>query len=94
MWVRESPALSATFDRSSTSSSFRWFAARDRSKRFATGPPCIVYRAMRDSASGSRPRRYLPVSHPPARGLQAITPMPNSWAAGRTSRSTARTKIE
>src|ERR1700689_3900037 len=40
------------------------------------------------------PSPNLPASHPPAKGLHGRTPMPNCCAAGRTSRSIPRTRIE
>ena len=42
----------------------------------------------------SRPLRYAPESHPPASGLQGMTPMPWRSQVGSTSVSTPRTRIE
>ena len=50
--------------------------------------------AAREPAGGSSPRRYLPVSQPPASGLHGITPMPCRWQAGSTASSMPRAKIE
>ena len=49
---------------------------------------------MRDPAGGASPRRYLPVSQPPASGLNGVKPSPRSAQSGRTSRSAPRSSSE
>ena len=39
---------------------------------------------MREPAGGSSPRRYFPVSQPPASGLNGVYPTPCSWQSGKT----------
>src|ERR1041385_2348226 len=85
MWVSDRPALSATAARFSTASSLRWFSGSDTSNRAATALVPGRHLAIRESEGGAWSRRYFPVSHPPASGLHAITPMPYRWHTGSTS---------
>ena len=49
---------------------------------------------IRDPAGASSPRRYLPVSQPPASGLNGVKPRPCSAQSGSTSRCGSRSSSE
>ena len=49
---------------------------------------------IRDPAGAGSPRRYLPVSQPPASGLNGVKPRPCSAQSGSTSRSASRSSSE
>src|SRR6478672_4519765 len=49
---------------------------------------------MRDPAGNGSPRRYLPVSQPPASGLNGVYPRPCSWHSGKTVSRSPRSSSE
>jgi len=49
---------------------------------------------MREPGGASSPRRYLPVSQPPASGLNGVNPRPSSAQSGSTSFSDSLSRSE
>jgi len=86
-WMSEMPDSSASRARASAASSLAWLTGSERSYR------CGII-AERRELNSSEPFRQRPESQPPASGLQAITPIPNSWQVGSTSASIARASSE
>jgi hypothetical protein len=55
--------------------------------------PCWSATATLLSAGGpSMPRRNFPLSHPPSKGLQGMTPSPSFWQTGKISHSGVRVR--